>query len=446
MIDLSFLQSNPNYAGKPVMILGLARSGIVALRSFKAHDIEVFVYDDNKDTRKIAEEYGGIWVDNPLEFDFTSLAFLMVAPGIPLYYPKPHFITEQARLQNCPILSDIELFGLAKKDNSIIIGITGTNGKSTTTVLAEHVLRELNKNAVCGGNIGVPALGLPDFEDKDSIYVLELSSFQLDLCPNFRPHIAVLLNITPDHLDRHNDMNGYVRAKSIMFDGVDTAIIVSDDEWSNKLLENVKADKIIKTSFKNIPINLDDLLRLAGEHNAQNITAVYHICKKIMPEMTNQAFRSALETFKGLPHRQEIVSVQNSNLLFINDSKATNADAAAVALDTYKNIYWIAGGIAKSPKEFDDLIKNHGGNICHAFLIGDAADDLEHYLKKYNVQSQKCKTLDIAVEQSIAYAGDKSASIVFSPACASFDQFLNFEERGDAFRQLVINSTKKKSA
>lgn len=447
MINLSFLTTNNKYSGKPVLIVGLARSGIAALRALQAQDIEVFVYDDNKNTRKLAEEYGAIWVEDIDKFNFDNLGFLLLAPGVPLYAPKPHKVCEMAKKANCQIISDIELFGLAKKGNSTIIGITGTNGKSTTTALCEHVLRQLDKNAICCGNIGVPVLAVND--TKDMIYVLELSSFQLDLCPSFRPDISVLLNITPDHLDRHGSMQRYMEAKATMFDGCNTGIIVSDDEYSKEVAKIARTNNLIQTTYEELQVSTDGLPQLAGNHNAQNITAVYHVCKTILPNMKEEDFRAALENFSGLPHRQEIVPTDNHNLLFINDSKATNADASAVALDTYKNIYWIAGGLAKSPEEFDELIKCYKDNIKHAFLIGDAAKDLEFYLKKHNVACTQCEILENAVLEATKMASQDmlpDATILFSPACASFDQFQNFEKRGDAFRDIVKKLNQKISA
>ncbi len=446
MINLSFLLNDSKFVGKPVMIMGLARSGIAALRALQLQDIEIFVFDDDPNTRKAAEELGAIWVDNIEDFDFSALAFLLLAPGVPLYAPKPHRICELANKVNCPIISDIELFGLAKKNNSIIVGITGTNGKSTTTALCEHVLRELGKDAICCGNIGVPVLAVND--NQNTIYILEISSFQLDLCPSFRPDISVVLNITPDHLDRHGSIQRYIEAKATMFDGCNTAIIVSNDKYSKKLLKLVVAQNTILTTQKELPIPTEGLPQLAGSHNAQNITAVYHICKTIIPDMKDSDFRAALENFTGLPHRQEIIT-SNQQLLFINDSKATNADASAVALDTYKNIYWIAGGIAKAPEEFDKLINKYKANIKHAFLIGAAAKDLEYYLKKHKVGFTQCEILENATIKAVKTAkqdGLDGATILFSPACASFDQFQNFEKRGDAFRDIVKKLTQRISA
>lgn len=436
MIDLRCLYTDNHFQQKPFFVVGLGKTGLAVLKALKEADITALAYDDNDTHREAAEELGAKWITEPLELDYTGCAAVVLAPGIPLHFPEPHPICKKANEAECPIICDIELFGLAKKGKNKIVGITGTNGKSTTTALAAHVINKLGSKAVAGGNIGYASLDLPDYKEGDGIYVLELSSFQIDLCPTFRPDIAVLLNITPDHLDRHGDFDGYVAAKAQLFDGAGVSIVTSNDDGSRTIAKQAGVPPIL-----DIPMVLNELPQLAGEHNAQNIRAVYLICRNLFPEMTGRDFRRALTSFAGLEHRQEIVGELNGTT-FINDSKATNPDAAAYALNTYKNIYWIAGGRSKDPKDFDGLIKDHGQNIKHAFLIGEAQEDLQHYLEKYNIPATMCHELPNALTsamQSIIDNGTSKACILLSPACASFDQFPNFEKRGEAFQDLVQN-------
>ena len=434
MIDLARLKTQPPFSGGAVMVYGTGASGLAALRAFAAAGFEVYAGDDNPLCENAVKEAGGIWVPAPLEFDFQKLGVIVLAPGIPLHFPAPHPVCDKARAAGIPLISDIEVFGLAQKDRNRIIGITGTNGKSTTTALAAHVLNTLGQKAVAGGNIGDCALALPQFHDRAGIYVLEISSFQIDLCPSFRPDIAVLLNITPDHLDRHGGMDGYVAAKARLLDGAGDTIITSEDAHCRDIAAAHGTEPVL-----GCPVNLDNLPHLAGAHNAQNIRAVYEICRRILPNIDDAAFRRALESFSGLPHRQEIAGRQY-HIVFINDSKATNPDATAPALDTYRNIYWIAGGLAKDIDEFDALLDNHGAFITEAFLIGDCAEFLAMKLKKRDIPHRICHRLGNAVHAAFSSAcqsPENEAHILLSPACASFDQFKNFEARGNIFKELV---------
>lgn len=438
MIDLSRLLTDKDFQGKPVMVFGIGASGLAAVRALHAAGFEVFAGDDNPDRRAEAEQAGAKWVAAPLEFDYGTLSAVVLAPGIPLHFPVPHPVCKKAAAAGCPLISDIELFGRAQTGRNPVIGITGTNGKSTTTALTAHVLNALGLKAVAGGNIGTNALDLPQYEDGQGVYVIEISSFQIDLCPRFRPDIAVLLNITPDHIDRHGSMEGYAAVKAKLFDGARFAVITGEDDYCKNL-----AKKLGTAIIRDIPVPTEGLPRLAGKHNAQNIAAAYAVCRRLLPDMKNADFRRALETFPGLPHRQEIVA-SVGHVVFINDSKATNPDAAAPALDTYGNIYWIAGGIAKKISEFDPLLSRHGRNIAHVFLIGEAASGIAEYLQKHKIPYHYSETLDTAVYEAYQMAAampDEKSHILLSPACASFDQFKNFEQRGDIFRQLAQRIT-----
>jgi len=420
------------------MVFGIGASGLAAVRALHAVGFEVFAGDDNQDRCAEAEKAGAKWVTDPLDFDYKTLSAIVLAPGIPLHFPVPHPICNKAVAAGCPLISDIELFGRAQTGHNPIIGITGTNGKSTTTALIAHILNQLGMTAVAGGNIGKNALDLPQYDDGKGVYVIEISSFQIDLCPDFRPDIAVLLNITPDHLDRHGSMEGYAAVKAALFDKARFAVITGEDDYCKKLAVKLDTDII-----RDIPITTEALPRLAGKHNAQNIAAAYAACRHLLPDMKDAQFRHALETFPGLPHRQEIAA-SVGHVVFINDSKATNPDATAPALDTYENIYWIAGGIAKKISEFEPLLANHGRNIAHVFLIGEAASGIAEYLQKHKMPYHYSETLDTAISEAYQMAAampDEKSHVLLSPACASFDQFKNFEQRGDIFRQLAQRIT-----
>ncbi|MBL1148299.1 MAG: UDP-N-acetylmuramoyl-L-alanine--D-glutamate ligase [Pseudomonadota bacterium] len=438
MIDLSRLLTEKSFQGKPIMVFGIGSSGLAAVRALHAAGFEVFAGDDNQERREETEKSGAKWVSDPLEFDYKTLSAVVLAPGIPLHFPVPHPVCNLAVAAGCPLISDIELFGLAQTGHNPIVAITGTNGKSTTTALIAHILNQLGMTAVAGGNIGKNALDLPQYEDGKGTYVIEISSFQIDLCPRFRPDIAVLLNITPDHIDRHGSMEGYAAVKAKLFDDARFAVITGEDHYCKEL-----AAKLGTAIIRDLPVPTDGLPCLAGKHNTQNIAAAYAVCRRLLPDMKDAQFRHALETFPGLPHRQEIAA-SVGHVVFINDSKATNPDATAPALDTYGNIYWIAGGIAKKISEFDPLLTKHGRNIAHVFLIGEAASGIAEYLQKHKIPYHYSETLDTAVYEAYQMAAampDEKSHVLLSPACASFDQFKNFEQRGDIFRQLAQRIT-----
>jgi UDP-N-acetylmuramoylalanine--D-glutamate ligase len=357
-------------------------------------------------------------------------------------------------------VSDVELLWRARR-SARFVAITGTNGKSTTTALIAHVLKAAGLEIVAGGNIGTPALDLPALGPR-GVYVLELSSYQLEITPSAIYDVAVLLNITPDHLDRHGGMDGYVAAKRLIFRGQgedDTAIVGVDDG----ICRRIRADLAARGAQRVVAISafdgaaggvfaggqwlIDDLDRLSrpladlsraralpGTHNGQNAAAAYAVARAL--DVPAEIAAKALLDFPGLAHRQELVGTADG-VRFINDSKATNADAAARALESYENIFWIAGGIAKE-----------GGiaplapffpHIAHAFLIGQAAPDFARTLEG-RVPHTSCGTLEAALDaahKAARAAGKKPAVVLLSPACASFDQFKNFEARGDAFRALV---------
>jgi UDP-N-acetylmuramoylalanine--D-glutamate ligase len=401
--------------------------------------------------------------------DFTQLDALVLAPGIPLTH-KPHEIVERAKSANRPIIGDIELL-IEACPQARFIGITGTNGKSTTTALLGHILEQTGLAPQVGGNLGPPVL---DFEqpEPDGLMVLELSSYQLDLTQQATFDIAVFLNLSPDHLDRHGDMNGYMAAKRRIFrersDNAErTAIIGVDNGLSASMRDDIASHEhwtVISVSGENAlssgvyatdgtlfdaidgtahPVcDLSAIVTLPGSHNWQNAAAAYATARCLGIPSTEIA--TALASYPGLPHRAELVATIGS-VRYINDSKATNVEAAAKAIASYDTVFWIAGGLAKD----NDLgpIKTLAANVRHAFLIGDAeaafADALED-----TIPYTRCGDLASALSaaHSMAQQAHLDAPVVLlSPACASFDQWKNFEARGDAFRALTHNHAEKET-
>jgi UDP-N-acetylmuramoylalanine--D-glutamate ligase len=365
-----------------------------------------------------------------------------------------------ARAASLPIVGDIELLGRARPQ-ARYVGITGTNGKSTTTALIGHILGEAGERVEIGGNLGPPALGLAPL-GADGIYVLELSSFQLELVSSLAFDIAVLLNITPDHLDRHGDMDGYIAAKKRIFAGqsaASTAIVGVDDAICRDLAESLRHDgkaRIVPISV-NEPVaggvyvvdgwlvdaldsapvrifNLAEAPRLPGSHNAQNVAAAYAVARRA--GLSAGAAIAGIRTFPGLAHRQELVDTIDG-VRYINDSKATNADATEKALACYEAIYWIAGGLPKAGGITS--LAPYFPRLRHAFLIGNATEEFAATLDG-KVSYSRCGDLANAVAAASDRArseGVPGAVVLLSPACASYDQFPNFEVRGDNFRELV---------
>jgi UDP-N-acetylmuramoylalanine--D-glutamate ligase len=421
--------------GRPVAVFGLARSGLSSIRALKAAGTEVIAWDDNEKAREKAAALGAT-IEQLYEANLKPCAFLLLAPGVPLNHPAPHSVVKAARVAGIEVICDVELFSRVY-NNIRTIGITGTNGKSTTTALIHHIIKASGRPTVMGGNIGVPVF---DLEIKNKPFVvLELSSYQLDLCPKFRPEISVLLNITPDHIDRHGSLDNYAAAKARMFEGQGVAIINSDDESSGKIMKEVKGAGhrlVIPFSVKDTIVEkIKNNLILKGNHNLQNAIAAYYACSAAA--LSDEEIFFAMQTFPGLPHRQFPVRTIN-NVTYINDSKATNAEAASKALASYDNIYWIAGG---RPKEGGlQGLEELTSRITESFLIGEAMEDFSGWMKKNNVAHQKNKTLDTAVRAAHIEAQKNAPSVVLlSPACASFDQFSSYEERGDVFARLVNN-------
>jgi UDP-N-acetylmuramoylalanine--D-glutamate ligase len=439
----------PHEPGRPVAVLGLGKSGLVAARALAASGTEVWAWDDDAMKRK------ALSTTDLYKCDWSRPSALVLSPGIPQRYPAPHPIAAMATAANVPIIGEVELLFRAQP-KATFVGITGTNGKSTTTALIGHVLRRAGKRAEVGANLGTPALALAPLEEG-GIYVLEMSSYQLELVPTARFDVAVLLNITPDHLDRHGGMAGYVAAKRGIFDRQrpqDWAVIGIDDEYCRAICEGLAGRRVVAVAVgrqastaiivrhgilsDEIGREIMDLARapaLPGPHNWQNAAAAFAVGRAL--GLSNAAIAAGIETYPGLPHRQELI-LTREGVRFINDSKATNADATAKALACYDSIYWILGG---RPKETGlDGLEPYYHRIAKAYLIGEAAADFEKRLAGDDVATRQCGTLDRAVAAAAADAAaakQEGAVVLLSPACASFDQFANFEERGERFRNLV---------
>ncbi len=447
------------FAGRRVAVLGLARSGRAAVQALTVGGAEVVAWDDNPATRAAAENE--VALRDPSGIDWPTVAALILSPGIPHSFPAPHPAVVQARNAGVEIIGDIELLGRTHPEAGYI-GITGTNGKSTTTALIGHILAAAGHRVEVGGNLGTAALALQPL-GCDGSYVLELSSFQLELIASLAFDIAVLLNITPDHLDRHGDMAGYVAAKKRIFAGqgaAATAIVGVDDAICRDIAVELRnggrrvvpvsvtgpvaggvyvADGRLVDAIDGAPsdvLALAEAERLPGTHNWQNAAAAYAAARAVGIERA--AIAAAIRSFSGLAHRQELVATIDG-IRFINDSKATNADAAEKALACYQAIYWIAGGLPKAGG-ITSLV-GYFDRLRHAYLIGTATEEFAATLGE-SVPVTRCGDLATAVAAAAAQARHDrvpGAVVLLSPACASYDQFAHFEARGDAFRALVQN-------
>ncbi len=454
------------YAGRDVAVFGLGRTGISAAKALMAGKARVHAWDENADTRAKAEA-AGLKLSDLNKMDWQNLAALVLSPGIPLTHPAPHRMVRMAEMVGVPVIGDIELFAravlaLPERARPKIVGITGTNGKSTTTALIGHILKRAGRDARVGGNIGRGVLDL-DAINAQAIYVLELSSYQLDLTKSLHCQVAVWLNLSPDHLDRHGNMENYTAAKKRIFRNMgrqDTAVIGVDslDMQAIALELNGLADgpKLAPMAAeyalgRGVCVvggrlfdglsgrsqrigDLRKLTALPGRHNHQNIAAAYAACRALGVEPA--AILDGIESFPGLPHRLETVGEANG-VRFINDSKATNAQAAEQALRTFERVRWIVGGQAKADG-IDPLLPLMD-RVVKAYLIGEAQERFAGTLAGH-AEVQRCGTLSEAVRtayQDARQSGDEAPVVLLSPACASFDQFRDFEARGDAFRDIV---------
>jgi UDP-N-acetylmuramoylalanine--D-glutamate ligase len=455
------------FAGRKVAVFGLGGSGLVSAQALIAGGADVIASDDNADSLKKAEA-AGIPIADLRAIDWTWLAALVLAPGVPLTHPKPHWTVELAHKAGVPVIGDIELFCRERRrlaQAAPFVAITGTNGKSTTTALTAHLAASAGMDAQLGGNIGTAILSLEPPQARDvaptRVHVIECSSYQIDLAPSLDPSIGILINLSEDHLDRHGTMAHYADVKARLIAGVPaggTAIVGVDDEWCRAIADRLaqSGKPVVRISVrgtladgiyadgptiiraiagKATPVaDLTGIGSLRGQHNAQN--AACATAAALALGLSPAAIQAGLRSFPGLAHRIEEVG-RAGNVLFVNDSKATNADSAAQALVCFDDIFWIAGGKPKTGGI--EPLRGFFPRIRKAYLIGEAADEFAATLGT-GVTHEIAGTLDKAVAAAARDAAQSTASqpvVLLSPACASFDQYRNFEVRGDAFRSLV---------
>ena len=455
------------YDGAKVAVLGLGRSGLSAARALKAGGAHPICWDDNPAAREMASEEGLEIRDLSRVQAFDGIATLIVSPGIPHLFPAPNKVVAVALEAGVPVDNDIGLFfrSLATPEWSgldvtpRVIAVTGSNGKSTTSALIHHVLEEVGRDAQLAGNIGRGALDI-DPPGDGGVVVLELSSYQAELARALTPDVAVFTNLSPDHLDRHAGLGGYFAAKRRLFaeGGPDRAVIgVDEDEGlflAGQLAEGPTDDRVIRMSVTRKltgpgwsvfarkgflseyrkgrqagSIDLRAIKGLPGSHNHQNACAAYAACRTLglAPKVIEKAFHS----FAGLPHRSQIIA-EADGVTFVNDSKATNVDSALKALQAFKNIRWICGGLEKDGGL--EALKDGFPHVTKAYVIGREAAQFAMQLE--GVEAQVCKTMAsaVAAAMSEAQAGD---TVLLAPAAASFDQYDSFERRGEDFTKEV---------
>ncbi|WP_174800545.1 UDP-N-acetylmuramoyl-L-alanine--D-glutamate ligase [Martelella limonii] len=442
------------FSGKKVALFGLGGSGMATALSLAAGGAEVTAFDDNAESAARAAD-AGIEVADLRQADWSTFSAFVLSPGVPLTHPAPHWTVELARAAGVEIIGDVELLARERRavcPDATLIAITGTNGKSTTTALIGHLLKAAGRDVEVGGNIGRAVLDLAPLA-PERFYVVECSSYQIDLAPTLDADIGLLLNLTPDHLDRHGDMDHYAAIKERLVEGAKLAVVGADDAYcvaigdrlaaSGHELVRISDDRshiarglafdggaIVSVDDGSVVADLSNHPVLKGAHNGQNTAAAIAACRAA--GLSDDEIRDGLATFPGLAHRMQPV-VRLGKVVFVNDSKATNADASAPALKSFGDIYWIAGGRAKEGGITS--LKPYFPKVTRAYLIGEAADAFADTLSGA-VDAVICGTLENAVARAAEDAAQSDAAapvVLLSPACASFDQYRNFEKRGDAF-------------
>ena len=418
-----------DWAGKRYAVLGLARSGLATVNALVAGGAHVTAWDTDPAKREKAVHAR---IDDLMTIDLHGYEAVVVSPGVPL---NTHPIVAKAHDDGVGIIGDIELFAQARTSlpSHKVVGITGTNGKSTTTALVHHILQTAGIPSLMGGNIGLPILG-QDALPEGGVYVLELSSYQIDLTATLDCDVAVLLNITPDHLDRYDGFDGYVASKARLFamqSAEHEAIIGIGDAPSAAIARSLSArgEHITKIA-PGVCMDQARWPSLQGPHNAQNALAAIAVAKAL--GVGESDINRGLESFAGLPHRMQRIGVVNG-VAYVDDSKATNPESTAPALAAFPRTHWIVGG---KPKGDDlDACASHFANIVRAYTIGEAGPAFAALLRTH-MPVEEAGTLDVAVRAAAAQAkpGD---TVLLSPACASFDQFRDYEARGAAFRIAV---------
>lgn len=404
-----------------VAVFGLGKTGLSVINALINSGAKVYAWDDDDEqilkAKRVHEKCNFI---HPKQYNWHEINSLIISPGL---NPELHWVTKLAK---CTIKSDIELFLETLTAKQKIIGVTGTNGKSTTTSLIGHILKIAGKKVGIGGNLGNPVLNLNADEE---MYVIELSSFQLELIDEINVDIAILLNITPDHIDRHRSVENYIRIKSKLINGSKTSVIghntagVFNSFTGNKIPISEKSNEVLCNLLSNSNIKVNVI------SNAENIAAAYAVCKLL--EVDDSTIIDGIKSFSGLKHRNELLG-KIKNVSFVNDSKATNAEASEKALLSYNNIYWIVGG--KSKIEGIKPLSKHFSRVKKAFLIGESTKVFASTLES-KIDFTKCDNLENAFRLACkeAFNCQEEITILLSPACASFDQWKNFEERGEAF-------------
>ena len=433
--------TSPAFAGKRYAVLGLARSGLATVNALLASEAEVTAWDRQDNARdKVA---GRVELADPLETDLTGYAGVVVSPGVPL---NTHPISAHAAKYGVPVIGDIELFAQARASlpPHKVVGVTGTNGKSTTTALVHHILKEAGVPTLMGGNIGIPIMEQERLPEG-GVYVLELSSYQIDLTQSLDCDVAVLLNITPDHLDRYDgSFEKYAASKARLFEMQspdNLAVIANDDDETRRLVGDLQPKYGNRISVVSSQLVVGDWPNLKGPHNAQNLSASLATVRAL--DLNELVIADALPSFAGLPHRMELVA-DHGGVIFINDSKATNQASAAPALAAYPadpaindgapRIHWILGGLPKEPGLQE--CEAHLGNVAAAYTIGDAGPAFADELEGKGTRVSRSEMLCEAVKQAMD-AARPGEVVLLSPACASFDQFKDYEARGDQFRSIV---------
>jgi UDP-N-acetylmuramoylalanine--D-glutamate ligase len=448
------------FEDKHAAVFGLGGSGFITAQALAAGGARVSVWDDNEHAREKARA-AGLRIENLATADWQNFDSLVLSPGVPLTHPAPHWTVLKAKQAGVEIIGDIELFCRERQKIAPVspfVAITGTNGKSTTTALVAHLYKSFGFAVEVGGNIGTPILAL-EKPAQERVHVVECSSFQIDLAPSLNPSAGVLLNVTPDHLDRHGTMENYAAIKARLVEKADLAVVGIDDDISraiaNELFKSGK--RVIRVSVNNAPVedgivlsgtcllrysggrstpvaDLTGIASLRGKHNGQNAAAAVAALGPL--GLDCERVEKGLRSFPGLPHRLEEVA-RYGNALFVNDSKATNADAAEKALLSFDKVFWIIGGRAKEGGI--EPLRPLFGKVIKAYLIGEASEAFARTIGDA-FPYERCGSLEAAVP---AAARDAFASkiaepvVLLSPACASFDQFPDFEKRGDRFREIV---------
>ena len=422
---------SPAFDGKHYAVLGLARSGIATLRTLVASGAQVTAWDSREEARLLAGD--GVTLADPMEIDLAGFDGVVVSPGVPL---NSHAIVQKCRDAGVPVIGDIELFAMARASLPAhkVVGITGTNGKSTTTALLHHVLKAAGIPTLMGGNIGMPILSQKPLP-AGGVYVLELSSFQIDLTYTLDCDVAILTNVTPDHLDRYDSFLDYAASKERLFhmQHADKVSVIAVDDDPSRMIASRVHHRLKRVSAKDIA---DQSLwpSLQGPHNAQNAATVIASCQAL--GMTQEQIEFGLQSYPGLAHRMERIG-EVGGVLYVNDSKATNATSTAPALAAYPGIHWILGGLAKT-NDLDACVP-HYGNVRAAYTYGQDGPMLAGILRPaIAVVESETLVQSIAKAHKAAVSGE---TVILSPACASQDQFRDFEERGDCFRAAVLALT-----